>query len=98
MAYRPRSHGAPGRAAAPGSWDSRGLRLMSITHLSDEQLSAHLDGAVDAEVTVHLPGCQPCPQRLPMLRATSQAVGTLPDTAPARPLDLPFLPPLPLAA
>ncbi len=71
---------------------------MSITHLSDEQLSAHLDGAVDAEVTVHLAGCQACAQRLQMLRATSQAVGSLPDTEPARPLDLSFLHPIPVAA
>ncbi|HXA42135.1 MAG TPA: zf-HC2 domain-containing protein [Candidatus Solibacter sp.] len=68
---------------------------MSIAHLSDEQLSAYLDGdadgTADAEAHLHLEECQACAQRLQLLRATSQAVASLPDTEPPRPLDLAFL-------
>ncbi len=68
---------------------------MSIAHLSDEQLSAYLDDvadrAVDGQARLHLAECQACTQRLQLLRATSQAVASLPDTEPPRPLDLSFL-------
>ena len=67
-------------------------------HLSDELLSAHLDGALDdvelTAVEAHLHDCGECRRRLDLLRATSRAVAGLPDEEPG-PLDLSFLAPAP---
>jgi hypothetical protein len=68
---------------------------MSTPHLTDEQLSAHIDGALEREeqtaVASHLGACADCTARVDLLRATTQAVATLPPTEMPRPLDLGFL-------
>jgi hypothetical protein len=68
---------------------------MSTPHLSDEQLSAHLDGALATEeqeaADSHLATCTECAARIDLLRATSQAVATLPAEEMPRPLDLGFV-------
>jgi hypothetical protein len=68
---------------------------MSTPHLSDEQLSAHLDSALATEeqqaADSHLATCAECAARIDLLRATSQAVATLPAEEMPRPLDLGFL-------
>jgi hypothetical protein len=68
---------------------------MTSPHLTDEQLSAHLDGVLAAEelaaATDHIAGCADCASRSDLLRATSQAVATLPAEEMPRPLDLGFL-------
>ena len=65
-------------------------------HLSDEQLSAHIDGALDAPetaaVAAHLDACSECTTRIDQLRATSRAVGGLALEEPPRSVDLGFLP------
>ena len=66
-----------------------------IDHLSDEVLSAQLDGALDADeaarVTAHLAGCADCAHRLELLGATARAVSGLPDEPLPAALDLAFL-------
>jgi anti-sigma factor RsiW len=68
---------------------------MSTQHLTEEQLSARLDGALAAEeqatVSDHLAACADCAARIDLLRATSQAVATLPPEEMPRPLDFGFL-------
>lgn len=68
-----------------------------IVHLSDEVLSAHLDGALDGagqrQVADHLRNCVACTHRLELLAATARAISELPDEQPPAPLDLSFLPP-----
>ena len=68
---------------------------MSTSHLTDEQLSAHIDGALEREeqaaVAIHLGACSDCTARVDLLRATTQAVATLPPEEMPRPLDLGFL-------
>ncbi|GAC1327717.1 MAG: hypothetical protein NVSMB17_02150 [Candidatus Dormibacteria bacterium] len=63
-------------------------------HLSDELLSAHHDGALDAaevgSVASHLAGCSDCGRRLALLQATSRAVAGLPGEVPG-PIDFSFL-------
>jgi len=71
-----------------------------IVHLSDEVLSAHLDGALDGagqrQVVDHLQACLACSHRLELLTATARMISGLPDEQPPAPLDLTFLP-LPVA-
>ncbi|HXO66882.1 MAG TPA: zf-HC2 domain-containing protein [Candidatus Dormibacteraeota bacterium] len=68
---------------------------MPAPHLTDEQLSAHLDRALaedeSASVQSHLEDCAECAARRDLLRATSQAVADLPGEDLPRPLDLTFL-------
>ncbi|HEV3230905.1 MAG TPA: zf-HC2 domain-containing protein [Candidatus Dormibacteraeota bacterium] len=68
---------------------------MTVRHLDDETLSAHLDGALaaaaGAAVEAHLAECAGCGRRLAMLTATVRAVAGLPELAPPRRLDLSFL-------
>ena len=68
---------------------------MSAVHLTDEQLSAHLDSALPADeaatVASHLFGCGECSRRLDRLRATTRAIAGLPLESPPRELDLGFL-------
>ncbi|HEV1998001.1 MAG TPA: zf-HC2 domain-containing protein [Candidatus Dormibacteraeota bacterium] len=68
-----------------------------IQHVSDEVLSAHLDGALDRhddrQVLDHLATCQECAHRLDLLGATARAVSGLPDEPLPAPLDLAFLKP-----
>lgn len=65
-------------------------------HLSDELLSAELDGALSSEeaatVSEHIGSCAACRLRQDMMRATAQAVAGLPVVAAPPPLDLSFLP------
>jgi anti-sigma factor RsiW len=64
-------------------------------HVSDEQLSAHLDSALaparSAVVVDHLSACQECSARLARMQATSRAVGELPLMDPPRDVDLGFI-------
>jgi anti-sigma factor RsiW len=64
-------------------------------HLSDELLSARLDGALDAseaaEMQAHLAECETCRHRMELMQATKQAVAALPDEATPAALDLSFL-------
>lgn len=65
-------------------------------HLSDEQLSAEVDGALladeAAEAAAHVRECAACRHRRELMRATAGAVATLPlEEAPGG-LDLSFLP------
>ena len=68
-----------------------------IEHLSDELLSARLDGALDAgeaaRVAEHLSGCADCARRVDLLGATARAVSGLPDEPLPAALDLSFLAP-----
>lgn len=68
---------------------------MATQHLDDEQLSAYIDRALArkdaAAIAVHLDGCADCASRLHLLRATSQAVASLPEEELPRPLDFGFL-------
>lgn len=68
---------------------------MPTAHLTDEQLSAQLDRALgdreSAAVGSHLEDCAECATRRDLLRATSQAVASLPGEEMPRPLDLGFL-------
>lgn len=68
---------------------------MAAAHLTDEQLSAQLDRALgereSAAVDSHLEDCAECATRRDLLRATSQAVASLPGEEMPRPLDLGFL-------
>jgi anti-sigma factor RsiW len=70
---------------------------MPTAHLTDEQLSAQLDRALSdresAAVDSHLDDCAECATRRDLLRATSQAVASLPGEEMPRPLDLGFLRP-----
>jgi hypothetical protein len=67
---------------------------MRAPHMTDEQLSAQLDGALGDEesavVDSHLEDCAECAARRDLLRATSQAVAGLPGEELPRPLDLAF--------
>ena len=69
--------------------------MTGAPHLSDEQLSAHIDGALDAAeaeaVATHLDACAACTGRVDQLRATSRAVGGLALKEPPRAVDLGFL-------
>ena len=64
-------------------------------HLTDEQLSAYIDHALSGKNTAataaHLGGCPDCTSRVHLLRATSQAVASLPEQEMPRPLDFGFL-------
>ena len=68
---------------------------MATQHLKDEQLSAYIDHALAnkdaAAIAGHLDGCADCVSRMQLLRATSQAVASLPEEELPRPLDLGFL-------
>jgi hypothetical protein len=68
---------------------------MATQHLNDEQLSAYIDHALAHEdaaaIAVHLDGCADCASREHLLRATSQAVASLPEEELPRPLDFGFL-------
>jgi hypothetical protein len=68
---------------------------MSPTHPHDEQLSAYIDRALtrrdSAEVAAHVEGCAQCAGRVQLMRATSQAVASLPEQEPPRSLDFAFL-------
>jgi hypothetical protein len=65
-------------------------------HLSDELLSAEVDGALSPEeaagVVAHVEECAACRQRREMMRATIGAVATLPLEESPGGLDLSFLP------
>jgi hypothetical protein len=67
---------------------------MPAPHVTDEQLSAQLDGALgqdeSAAVHSHLADCVECAARRELLRATSQAIAGLPGEELPRPLDLAF--------
>ena len=67
---------------------------MRPPHMTDEQLSAQLDGALGDEesavVDSHLEDCAECAARRDLLRATSQAVAGLPGEELPRSLDLAF--------
>ncbi|MFY9615182.1 MAG: zf-HC2 domain-containing protein, partial [Candidatus Dormiibacterota bacterium] len=64
-------------------------------HLTEEQLSAHIDSALDAAesaaVAAHLFACQDCGARLEQLRATSRAVSGLPVEEMPRAVDFTFI-------
>jgi anti-sigma factor RsiW len=64
-------------------------------HVSDELLSAYVDGVVAGEEAVaagtHIFSCADCSRRLELLRATRAAVQSLPVEALPRPIDLAFL-------
>lgn len=68
---------------------------MATQHLNDEQLSAYIDQALagkdTASIAEHLDGCADCAGRMHLLRATSQAVASLPEEELPRPLDFGFL-------
>jgi anti-sigma factor RsiW len=68
---------------------------MTGQHLTDEQLSAYIDHAVAhkdaAAIADHLERCQDCTGRVHLLRATSQAVASLPEQEMPRPIDFGFL-------
>jgi anti-sigma factor RsiW len=68
---------------------------MTGRHLTDEQISAYIDHAVArkdaAAIAAHLEGCPDCTNRAHLLRATSQAVASLPEQEMPRPLDFGFL-------
>lgn len=56
---------------------------MNLSHLDDEQLSAHLDGEGAGGAAEHLASCQDCEQRLTSLLMVSSLVGAAgagPDT------------------
>lgn len=65
-------------------------------HLSDELLSAEVDGALAPEeaagVATHVEECAACRHRREMMRATASAVAALPLEEAPRGLDLSFLP------
>src|SRR5258708_16272384 len=54
-------------------------------------LPARLDGGVEAQAGRSLEECAACDKRRLLRRATSQAVASLPETDPPRPLDMTFL-------
>jgi hypothetical protein len=70
-------------------------------HVSDELLSAELDGALSTEeataLSEHIGSCAACRQRQAMMHATARAVAGLPAVAAPPSLDLSFLPHAPSA-
>jgi hypothetical protein len=64
-------------------------------HLTEEQLSAHIDSALDsaesAAVAAHLFACRDCGARLEQLQATSRAVSGLPVEEMPRAVDFTFI-------
>ena len=63
---------------------------MATQHLKNEQLSAYIDHALAnkdaAAIAGHLDGCADCVSRMQLLRATSQAVASLPEEELPRPV------------
>ncbi|MGI8608360.1 MAG: anti-sigma factor family protein [Candidatus Dormibacteria bacterium] len=66
-----------------------------IGHISDEVLSAHLDGDLDPredrQARDHLASCLDCSRRLELLGATARVISALPGESLPAPLDLAFL-------